>query len=112
MIGLIKRQIWRSFEGRKYSHDETITILAEATQVVNSRPLSRNLWPQEEQPRVKLLQEEQPKLGLPQREQHVLHRPQREQPRSELLQELQPSHGGAARGKAAHGGAAQDKAAP
>jgi hypothetical protein len=30
MIRLIKRQIWRSFEGRKYSHDETITILKEA----------------------------------------------------------------------------------
>jgi hypothetical protein len=37
MIGLIKRQIWRSFEGRKYSHEETITILQEAAQVINSR---------------------------------------------------------------------------
>jgi hypothetical protein len=27
MIGLIKKQIWRSFEGRKYSHEETVTIL-------------------------------------------------------------------------------------
>jgi hypothetical protein len=48
MIGLIKRQIWRSFEGRKYSHEETITILQEATQVINSRPLGRNPWPEGE----------------------------------------------------------------
>jgi hypothetical protein len=61
MIGLIKRQIWRSFEGRKYSHDKTITIIKEAAQEVNSGPLSRNPWPQEEQP----------ELGPPQREQHV-----------------------------------------
>jgi hypothetical protein len=27
MIGLIKKQIWRSFEGRKYSHEENLTIL-------------------------------------------------------------------------------------
>jgi transposase InsO family protein len=39
LIGLIKKQIWRSFEGRKYSHEETITILQEAAQVINSRPL-------------------------------------------------------------------------
>jgi hypothetical protein len=48
MIGLIKKQIWRSFEGRKYSHKETITILQEAAQVINSRPLSRNPWPEGE----------------------------------------------------------------
>jgi hypothetical protein len=48
MIGLIKRQIWRSFEGRKYSHEETITILQEAAQVINSRPLGRNPWPEGE----------------------------------------------------------------
>ncbi len=30
MIGLIKKQIWRSFEGQKYSHEETVTILQEA----------------------------------------------------------------------------------
>jgi hypothetical protein len=42
MIGLIKKQIWRSFEGKKYSHEETVTILQEAAQVINSRPLVRN----------------------------------------------------------------------
>jgi hypothetical protein len=36
MIGLIKKQIWRSLEGRKYSHEETVTILQEAARVVNS----------------------------------------------------------------------------
>jgi hypothetical protein len=30
MIELVKRQIWRSFEGRKYSYDETTAILMEA----------------------------------------------------------------------------------
>ncbi len=44
MIGLIKKQIWRSFEGRKYSHEETVTILQEAAQVINSRPLACNPW--------------------------------------------------------------------
>ncbi len=46
MIGLIKRQIWRSFEGRKYSHEETVTILQEAAQVINSRPLGHNPRPE------------------------------------------------------------------
>ncbi len=44
MIGLIKKQIWRSFEGKKHSHEETITILQEATQVVISRPLTCSPW--------------------------------------------------------------------
>jgi hypothetical protein len=46
MIGLIKKQIWRSFEGKKYSHEATVTILQEAAQVINSRPLARNPWPE------------------------------------------------------------------
>ncbi len=44
MIGLIKKQIWRSFEGKKYSHEEIVTFLQEAAQVINSRPLVRNPW--------------------------------------------------------------------
>jgi hypothetical protein len=44
MIGVLKKQIWRSFEGRKYMHEETCTILQEATQVVNSRPLTAGPW--------------------------------------------------------------------
>jgi hypothetical protein len=48
MIRLIKRQIWRSFEGKKYSHEETVTILQEAAQVINSRPLGCNPWPEGE----------------------------------------------------------------
>jgi hypothetical protein len=44
MIGLIKKQIWRSFEGKKYSHEETVTILQEAARVINSRPLACNPW--------------------------------------------------------------------
>ncbi len=44
IIGVLKKQIWRSFEGRKYTHKETCTILQEAMQVVNSRPLTAGLW--------------------------------------------------------------------
>jgi hypothetical protein len=44
MIGLIKRQTWRSFEGRKHSHEETAMILQEAAQIINSRPLACNPW--------------------------------------------------------------------
>jgi hypothetical protein len=40
MIGILKKQIWSSFEGRKYTHKETTTILQEAAQIVNSRPLA------------------------------------------------------------------------
>jgi hypothetical protein len=45
MIGLIKRQTWQSLEGRRHSHEETITILQEAAQIINSRPLTRGPWP-------------------------------------------------------------------
>jgi uncharacterized membrane protein len=44
MIGLVKKQIRQSFEGRKYSHEETITILQEADRVINSRPLTCKQW--------------------------------------------------------------------
>jgi hypothetical protein len=44
MVGLIKKQIWRSFEGKKYSLKETTTILQEAAEVVNSRLLACNPW--------------------------------------------------------------------
>jgi hypothetical protein len=44
MIGLIKRQTWWSFEGRKHSHEETVTILQDAAQIINSRPLACNPW--------------------------------------------------------------------
>jgi hypothetical protein len=44
MIGVLKKQIWRSFAGRKYTHEETSMILLEAAQVVNSRPLTTGSW--------------------------------------------------------------------
>jgi hypothetical protein len=44
MIGTLKKQMWRSFKGRKYTHEETCTILQEAAQVVNSRPLATGSW--------------------------------------------------------------------
>jgi hypothetical protein len=40
MIGLIKQQLWRIFEGKKLTHEETLTILAEAVQKINSRALT------------------------------------------------------------------------
>ncbi len=48
MIGLMKKQLWRLFEGRKYSHEETRTLLKEAAQSINSRPLGRNPRPEGE----------------------------------------------------------------
>ncbi len=48
MIGLIKKQLWRVFEGKKYSHEETITLLKEVIQSINSRPLGRNPRPEGE----------------------------------------------------------------
>jgi hypothetical protein len=31
MIGLIKKQLWKTFEGKKLTHEETLTVLAEAS---------------------------------------------------------------------------------
>jgi hypothetical protein len=102
MIGLIKRQIWRSFEGRKYSQEETVTILKEAAQVVNSRPLRRNPWPEGEPlcPQDLMLGRARPgqpivnfETGLPAAwltDQHKMQLLQEEQPRVKLLREEQP----------------------
>jgi hypothetical protein len=48
MIGLIKQQLWRTFEGKKLTHEETLTVLAEAVQKINSRPLTWNPRPEGE----------------------------------------------------------------
>jgi hypothetical protein len=48
MIGLIKKQLWKTFEGKKLSHEETLTLLAEAVQKINSRPITRNPRPEGE----------------------------------------------------------------
>jgi hypothetical protein len=42
MIGLIKKQLWKTFEGKKLSHEETVTLLVEAVQKINSQPITRN----------------------------------------------------------------------
>jgi hypothetical protein len=42
MIGLIKKQLWKTFEGKRLSHEETLTLLVEAIQKINSRPITRN----------------------------------------------------------------------
>jgi hypothetical protein len=42
MIGLIKKQLWKVYEGKLLSHEEMTTLLAEAVQKVNSRPITRN----------------------------------------------------------------------
>jgi hypothetical protein len=44
MIRILKKQIWRNFEGKKYTHEETRTILQETAQIVNSRPLAVGSW--------------------------------------------------------------------
>jgi hypothetical protein len=48
MIGLIKQQLWRTFEGKKLTHEETLTVLAEAVHKINSRPLTQNPRPEGE----------------------------------------------------------------
>jgi hypothetical protein len=48
MIGLIKKQLWKIFEGKRLSHEETLTLLAEAVQKINSRPITRNPRPEGE----------------------------------------------------------------
>jgi hypothetical protein len=48
MIGLIKKQLWQTFEGKKHSHEETLTLLMEAVHSINSRPITRNLRPEGE----------------------------------------------------------------
>jgi hypothetical protein len=48
MIGLIKQQLWRTFEGKRLSHKETLTVLAEAVHKINSRPLTWNPRPEGE----------------------------------------------------------------
>jgi hypothetical protein len=40
MIGLIKKQLWKIFEGKRLSHEETLTLLAEAVQKINSQPIT------------------------------------------------------------------------
>jgi hypothetical protein len=48
MIGLIKKQLWKIFEGKRLSHEETVTLLAEAVQKINSRPITWNPRPEGE----------------------------------------------------------------
>jgi hypothetical protein len=48
MIGLIKQQLWRTFEGKRLSHEETTTVLAEAVHKINSRPITWNPRPEGE----------------------------------------------------------------
>jgi hypothetical protein len=46
MIGLIKKQLWKTFEGKRLSHEETLTLLVEAVQKINSWPITRNPRPE------------------------------------------------------------------
>jgi hypothetical protein len=48
MIGLIKKQLWETFEGKKHSHEETVTLLVEAVQMINSRLITCNPRPEGE----------------------------------------------------------------
>jgi hypothetical protein len=48
MIGLIKKQLWQTFKGKKQSHEETLTLLVETVQTLNSRPITRNPRPEGE----------------------------------------------------------------
>jgi hypothetical protein len=48
MIGLIKKQLWKTFEGKELSHEETLTLLVEAVQKINRRPITQNPRPEGE----------------------------------------------------------------
>jgi hypothetical protein len=48
MIRLIKKQLWKIFEGKRLSHEETLTLLAEAVQKINIRPITWNPRPEGE----------------------------------------------------------------
>jgi hypothetical protein len=65
MIGILKKQMWRSFEGKKYTHKETCTILQEAVQVVNSRPLATGSWAEGAPLCPKDLMMERTRVGMP-----------------------------------------------
>jgi hypothetical protein len=40
--------LWKTFEGKRLSHEETLTLLAEAVQKINSRPITWNPRPEGE----------------------------------------------------------------
>ncbi len=65
MIGVLKKQIWRNFEGRKYTHEETCMILQETTQVVNSRPLMAGSWAEGDPLRSEDLMKGKARAGMP-----------------------------------------------
>jgi hypothetical protein len=48
LIGLLKQQMWRVFEGKKYSHEEIRLIIEYAAQSVNSRAIAPNPTPEGE----------------------------------------------------------------
>ncbi len=48
MKRILKKQVHWSFEGRKYTHEETCKILQETVQVVNSRSLAVSPWDEKE----------------------------------------------------------------
>jgi hypothetical protein len=48
MIRILKKQVSQSFEGEKYTHGETGTILQEPAQIVNSRPQVAGPWAEKE----------------------------------------------------------------
>jgi hypothetical protein len=48
MIGILKKQMQRSFEGKWYSHKEVCILLQENAQIVNSRPLFSGQWTEAE----------------------------------------------------------------
>jgi hypothetical protein len=65
MIGILKKQVHQSFEGKKYMHEEMCTILQEAAQIVNSRPLAAGPWAEKEPLCPEDLMLEKPGTGIP-----------------------------------------------
>jgi hypothetical protein len=48
MMGILKKQVFLSFEGKKYTYEKTCNMLQEAAQIVNSCPLVAGPWAEKE----------------------------------------------------------------
>jgi hypothetical protein len=44
MTGMLKKQMQRSCEGKRYSHEGVCTLLQEAAQIINGRPILAGHW--------------------------------------------------------------------
>jgi hypothetical protein len=66
MTGILKKQLQRSLEGKKYTHEETSSmLLQEAAQIFNSRPTAGGMWAEGDALSQRILCWEEPRQGSP-----------------------------------------------